>query len=69
MKQISIKKINFKKFQTINTFARDICNGKFTLKEVNEDQSSLLVEIMSFKEKTKPQNPEERQEKEDIFSN
>ena len=45
---------NFKIFQTINTFGRDIYNGKITLKEGDKDQSSLLVEIMDFKKKTKP---------------
>ena len=34
---------NFRNFRTINTFGRDIYNGKITLKEADEDQSSLLV--------------------------
>ena len=42
---------NFKIFHTINTFGREIYNGKITLKEADEDQSSLLVEIMNFKKK------------------
>ena len=32
-------KLSFKNFQT-NTFGRDICNGKITLKEPDGDQSS-----------------------------
>ena len=47
----------FKNFQTMHTFGRDIYNGKITLKEADEDQSSLLVEIMNLKSKIKPQNP------------
>ena len=43
---------NFKNFQTIKTFSRDIYNGKTTLQEADEDQSNLLVEIISFKKKT-----------------
>ena len=42
---------SFKNFQTIKTFGRDIYNGKAALKEADEDQSSLLVEITDFKKK------------------
>ena len=45
-------------FQTIKTSARDIYNDKTTLKEADEDQNSLLVDIMNFKNKAKPQDPE-----------
>ena len=48
---------NFKNFGTINTFGRYIYNGVVTLKEADKDQSSLLVETLNFKSKTKPQNP------------
>ena len=60
---------NYKNFWTINIFGRDIYNGKTTLKEDNEDQSSLLDEIINFKKKAKPQNSEKRQEKKDILDN
>ena len=60
---------NFKIFQTINTFGRDIYNGKITLKEGDKDQSSLLVEIMDFKKKTKPKTPEKKQQKKDVLDN
>ena len=59
----------FQNFQTIKTFGRDIYSGKITLKETDEDQASLLVEIMNFKKKTKPQDPEKKQEKEDVLKN
>ena len=60
---------SFKNVRIINTFGRDINNGKIALKETNEDQGSLLVEIMNFKKKTKPRNPEKKQEKIDILKN
>ena len=58
---------SFKNFWTINTFGRNIYNGRFTLKEADEDQSSLLVEIMDFKKKIRPQNLEKKQEDKDIL--
>ena len=57
----------FENFQTIKTFGRDINNGKITLKEVDEDQSNLLVEIINFKNKPKPQDPKKKYEKENEF--
>ena len=50
-------------------FSRDIYNGTITLKEADKNKSSLLVEIMNFKNKTKPQNPEKKQKKKDILKN
>ena len=47
----------------MKTFGRDTYNGKITLKEAGEDQSNLLVEIMNFENKTKPQDPKKKQEK------
>ena len=37
------------------------------LKEVDQDQSSLLVEIMNFKSKITPKNPEKIQKKNDVL--
>ena len=51
---------SFQNFQTIKTFGRDIFSVKITLEEADEDQASLLVEIMNFKKKTKPQDPEKK---------
>ena len=59
----------FKNFQTIKTFGRDIYNGDITLKQADEDQNNLLIEIINFKNKTKPQDPEEIQNKKDIVKN
>ena len=54
---------SFQNFQTIKTFGRDIYNGEITLKEADEEQSSLLNEIRKFRDKTKPQDQEKKQEK------
>ena len=54
---------SFQNFQTIRTFGRDIYNGEITLKEADEDQSSLLNEIKNFRDKTKPQDEEKKTEK------
>ena len=48
---------SFKNVCTINTFSRDIYISTITLKEADKDKSRLLVEIMNFKSKIKPQNP------------
>ena len=54
---------SFQNFRTIRTFGRDIYNGEITLKEADEDQASLLSEIMNFRDKTKPQDEEKKQKK------
>ena len=54
---------SFQNFQTIRTFGRDIYNGEITLKEADEDQSSLLNEIKNFRDKTKPHDEEKKTEK------
>ena len=56
-------KYSFQNFQTIKTFGRDIYSGKVTLKKADEDHASLLVEIMNFKKKIKPQDPEKKRKK------
>ena len=58
---------NFKNFRTTKTFGRDIYNSKITFKKAEEDQSSVLVEIMNFKSKIKPQNPEKKTEEKRYF--
>ena len=55
--------IYLKNFRTINTFGRDTYNGKITLKEADEDQSSLLVEIMDSKKKNKTAKSKEKTKK------
>ena len=60
---------SFKTFRTINTFDRDICNGQITLKETDENQRSLLVEIMNFMKQKNLPNPEKTKEKKHILNN
>ena len=60
---------SFENFQTIKTFRQDIYQGKITIKQADDYQKYLLVEIMSFKKHTKPRSLEKKQEKEMILKN
>ena len=51
----------------IKTFGRDIYNTEITLKEADEDQSNFLVEIINFKNKVKPQDPEKKKKRKMMF--
>ena len=59
----------FQNFRTISTFGRDIYNRTITIEETDEDQIDLLVEILNFRKKAKPKNPEKKQQKEDVLKN
>ena len=52
----------FKNFQT-KAFGRDIYEGKITIKEADEYQADLLIEIINFRKKTKPRSQERKREK------
>ena len=54
---------SFKNFQTMKAFLRDFYEGSITLEEANEYQTDLLVEIMNFRNDTKPRSQEKEQEK------
>ena len=54
---------SFQNFLAIRTFGRDIYNGEITLKEADEDQSSLLNEIKNFSDKTKPRSGKKNEKK------
>ena len=60
---------SFQSFKTIKTFGRDTYNGKITVKKADEDQTNLLVEIMNFKKKIKPQDPQKKQERKVVLQN
>ena len=60
---------SFKNFQTTKTFGKDIHKGEITLKDADNDQGNLLVEIMAFKNNTKPQNQEKMNEKKKVLKN
>ena len=51
---------SFEDFQAIKTFGRDIYEGKITIKEADEYQKDLLVEIKSFKKHAKPRSLEKK---------
>ena len=53
----------------IKIFGRDIYEGKITLKETNEYQTKLLVEIIDIKKNTKPRSGEKKQEKRNVLQN
>ena len=42
---------SFNNFQTMRNFGKDIYNDEITLKEADDDQNNLLVEIIDFKNK------------------
>ena len=58
---------SFKNFQKIKFFDRDIYEGNITIKEADEYQADLLVEIMSFKKNTKPGSREKKNKKKNLF--
>ena len=60
---------SFKTFKTMETFGRDLYNGKINTEESDEYQKDLLVEIMIFKKHTKPRSLEKKQVKEIILKN
>ena len=59
-------KYNFKNFQTIRTFGKDIYEGKITFEKADEYQSNLVEKINDFIKRTKPKNKEKRIEKENV---
>ena len=53
----------------IKTFGQDIYEGEITIKEADEYQADLLIEIMSFRKNTKPRSEEKKREKEIVLQN
>ena len=60
---------NFQNFQTVRTFDKDIYNDTITIKEANNDQSNLLVEILNFSKQVKPKNKKKKPQKDDVLKN
>ena len=58
---------DFRNFQTITSFGREIYNGKITLKEADRYQGDLSVDVLNFGKQIKPKNPKRKQQKEDIL--
>ena len=59
---------NFQKFELIRSFAKNICKGKITLDNADNEQASLLLEIDDFKKETKPKHFLIIKSKEEILS-
>ena len=57
---------NFKNFQTIKTFGRDIYEDKTTIEEANEYETDLLAEIMNFR-KIRNQGVKKNSKKKKLF--
>ena len=60
---------DFRKFNAIRTFGKDIYNGKITLEEVHESQSDLLYEIKTFNDKARQKATWHKEMKEDVINN
>ena len=54
---------DFRKFNTIRTFGKNIYEVKINLEEADKGQLDLLNEIKNFSEKTRPKGYKKRQEK------
>ena len=68
MKQVNIHVV-VKILKIIKTFGQDIYEGEITIKEADEYQADLLIEIMSFRKNTKPRSEEKKREKEIVLQN
>ena len=60
---------DFRNFQAIRIFGKDIYEGQITFEEGDEDQSDLLNEIKNFNDKIRPKNNIKKQEKEIVLKN
>ena len=60
---------NFHNFRTKSTFGRDIYSGTVTTKDADDDHFDLLIEILNFRKQLEPKNPENKEQKEDVFKN
>ena len=61
--------IVFRNVWVINTFGGDIYNGTIILKQTDQYQNDLLVEILNFRKQLNQTSPEEKQKKEDVLEN
>ena len=51
---LSKEPFDFKTFKTIRSFGENICRGKITINEANEEQADLIDYILNFNNKAKP---------------
>ena len=59
----------FRIFWVINTFGGDSYNGTIILKQTDQYQNDLLVEILSFRKQLNQKSPEKKLNKEDVLEN
>ena len=52
---------NFGQLDTIKSFARNSFSGKIVLDDADQDKVELVIQIMDFKNNTKPRNKEKNQ--------
>ena len=45
---------DFKTFKTIRSFGENVCSGKITINEANEEQTDLIEYISNFNNKGRP---------------
>ena len=58
---------SFENFQTIKAFGKDIYNGTITLREADDYQTDLLIEIMNLKKKQQQQEVQKKNKKKKLF--
>ena len=58
---------DFRKFQTIRNFGKDIYECEIILEEADKNQSDLTNEIKNFNDKARPKSYKKKQEKEDTL--
>ena len=54
---------NFKTFKTVRTVGENIYSGKITMEEIDEEQSNLIEYILSFNDKARTENRDDKKKK------
>ena len=54
---------NFKTFKTVRTVGENIYSGKITMEEIDEEQSNLIEYILSFNNKARTKNRDDKKTK------
>ena len=62
------KTYDFRNFKTIRAFGNEIRNNVISLDTANNEQANLLSLIYDFTKKTKPRDPEQKNNKSDVLN-
>ena len=54
---------DFKTFEIIRSFGENICSGKITINEANEEQANLINDILNFISKARPKKEDDKKKK------